>query len=316
MLTVRDLHVIFTSKGKRWHAVRGINFEIRCSETVGIVGESGCGKSATAKAIVRLLPNTQLSGLVEYQGSNLIDYSPQEMEKVRGKEIGVIFQDPMTSLNPTLTIGKQILEGYRRHFPTIPHANAKRHVIHMLHQVGMRQPEEVFHSYPHTLSGGMRQRVMIAIALVCQPKLLIADEPTTALDVTIQAQILDLMQDLKQQFNMSLILITHDLSLIAKYCDQVLVMYAGQIVEAASVNDLFANPQHPYTQALLQSIPKPDQPKHQPLFTIEGTPPDLSLPLPHCSFYDRCPFAMSQCATAIPTLQPIKSSHQMACFKK
>lgn len=319
LLQVDDLHVTFSTRTTPVHAVRGVSFELFKGETLGIVGESGCGKSATAKAIMQLIPKerTSFSGKILYQNQNLLQCSAKEMEKIRGKEIGMIFQDPLTSLNPTMKIGQQILEGYLRHFPLIPYPEAKRHILALLEQVGLPDPEKALENYPHTLSGGMRQRVMIALALACQPKLIIADEPTTALDVTIQAQILNLMQEMQEKTQSSLILITHDLSIIAKCCDRVLVMYAGRIVESASVYDLFAHPQHPYTQRLLQAIPKLNHPKIEPLIPIEGSPPDLTHPLPHCGFYKRCPKAKPLCAAEIPPLSSTSSdsSHQSACFQ-
>lgn len=326
LLQVEDLNVTFFTRRGPLHAVRGISFELFEGETLGIVGESGCGKSATAKAIMQLVPKEKasLSGKILYQGHNLLNYPLKQMEKVRGKEIGMIFQDPMTSLNPTMKIGQQIIEGYLRHFPLVCYAEAKRHILNLLEQVGLLDPEKILESYPHTLSGGMRQRVMIALVLACQPKVILADEPTTALDVTIQAQILNLMQDVQERTQTSMILITHDLSIVAKCCDRVLVMYAGRIVESASVYDLFAHPQHPYTQRLLEAIPKLNQPKIEPLIPIEGTPPHLTRSLPHCGFYERCSKAMAICAQEIPPLFSISSNeqktasrctHQSACFK-
>lgn len=259
LLEIHDLHVTFSSSV---HALAGVGLQLHAGKSLGIVGESGCGKSSIAKAIIRLLPKTaRMRGQILYKGRDLLALPENVMETVRGKEIGMILQD--TALNPTMTVGAQIMEGYRRHFPMMNASQREMQVKEMLSKVGLQHT--LFKAYPHTLSGGMRQRIMIAIALSCNPQVLIADEPTTALDVTIQAQILDLIQDLQQELNMSLILITHDLSLIAKYCDEVLVMYAGKVVESASVYDLFAHPQHPYTQALLQAIPAPDHPKHLPL---------------------------------------------------
>lgn len=257
LLKIHDLHVTFSSKIS---ALAGVSLELHAGKSLGIVGESGCGKSSIAKAIMQLLPKTaRMSGQIIYKGQDLLALPERSMEAIRGKEIGLILQN--TALNPTMKVGAQIVEGYRRHFPAMTEAHAKE----MLIKVGLQQVEAIFHAYPHTLSGGMRQRIMIAIALGAHPQILIADEPTTSLDVTIQAQILDLIQELRQELGMSLILITHDLSLIAKYCDEVLVMYAGKVVESASVYDVFAHPQHPYTQALLKSIPAHDQPKHLPL---------------------------------------------------
>ncbi len=316
LLQISDLNVSFHTQGSLLHAVRGIHYHVHKEETIGIVGESGCGKSAAAKSIVQLLPshNAIVTGCVSYKGKNLIDFSPREMQRIRGKEIGMIFQDPMTSLNPTMKIGQQIMEGIRRHFPLTTRRAAHAQTIDMLEKVGIPSPEERFHSYPHTLSGGLRQRTMIALALVCHPELLIADEATTALDVTIQAQILDLLQQIKQEMKMSVILITHDMSVVAKFCDRVLVMYAGKIVEDAPVDILFAQPQHPYTRRLLQAIPRLDQPKQNRLLSIEGMPPNLSSPIPGCGFCARCDHAMRICAQQSPPLLEVEADHYAACF--
>ncbi len=237
------------------------------------------------------------------------------MQGIRGKEMGMIFQDPMTSLNPTIKVGRQIAEGYLRHFPKATRDQALAIAIETLKQVGIPHPEERFDAYPHTLSGGMRQRVMIAIALACRPKILIADEPTTALDVTIQAQILDLLQAIQHKTKTSILLITHDMSVVAKMCDRVMVMYAGQIVESASVEKLFSSPQHPYTQRLLSAIPRLNQPKDHPLTPIEGTPPNLIHPLKGCAFCARCCDAMKICAENHPSLVEVNPAHFSACFK-
>ena len=317
LLQIKNLNVNFSARRQNLHAVRGVHFEIYPGETLGIVGESGCGKSATAKALVQLNPRhyADLSGEIWYGEHNLAHFSEKQMQEVRGKEIGMIFQDPMTSLNPTMKIGKQIIEGYLRHYPTTPWKSAWTYAIDMLHLVGISNPEERMDEYPHTLSGGMRQRVMIAIALACKPKLLLADEPTTALDVTIQAQILDLLNELQKKTQISILLITHDLSVVAKCCDRVLVMYAGKIVESATVEQLFAHPQHPYTQRLLKAIPRLDKCKTEPLIPIEGTPPNLSLPLPGCGFCSRCPHAMKICAEQAPPFFSIEEGHISSCFK-
>lgn len=311
LLEVKNLHVKFRSL----HAVRGVSFSLSEGEILGIVGESGCGKSATAKALIQLNPRhtSELTGEVLYHGDNLAVFPETKMRSIRGKEIGMIFQDPMTSLNPTLKIGKQIMEGYLRHFPSAPQRQAREVALEMLHKVGIPHPEERFDTFPHTLSGGMRQRAMIALALACKPKILIADEPTTALDVTIQAQILDLLKNLQQET--SIILITHDMSVVAKMCDKVLVMYAGQIVESAPVDQIFADPQHPYTRRLLAAIPRLNQAKDHPLIPIEGTPPNLSHPLKGCGFCARCPDAMNICARQQPPLYELNPEHHSACFK-
>lgn len=317
LLKIKNLNISFLTQRQKLHAVRNVEFELYPGETLGIVGESGSGKSATAKALVQLIPRhyVDLSGEIWYGTQNLVALSEKQMQKVRGKEIGMIFQDPMTSLNPTMKIGKQIVEGYLRHYPKVSWKSAWIYAIDMLHLVGIPNPEERMDDYPHTLSGGMRQRVMIAIALACKPKLILADEPTTALDVTIQAQILDLMKEIQCKTQIGIVLITHDLSVIAKCCDRVLVMYAGQIVESATVDQLFASPQHPYTQRLLQAIPRLDKCKTEPLIPIEGTPPNLSLPLPGCGFCARCPSAMRICLEQSPPLLHLGEEHYSACFK-
>lgn len=317
LIEVRNLHVKFRTLGKSLHAVRGINFCIHEGETVGIVGESGCGKSATAKALMQLNPRhtTEMNGEIQYLGENLLSFSEKKMQAIRGKEIGMIFQDPMTSLNPTLRIGQQIMEGYLRHFPDTSKAKARQISLETLSKVGIPCPQERFDSYPHTLSGGMRQRAMIALALACEPKILLADEPTTALDVTIQAQILDLLKEIQQETKTSILLITHDMSVVAKMCDRVITMYAGQIVECANTDEIFTSPQHPYTQRLLAAIPRLNQPKDHPLIPIEGSPPNLSHPLTGCGFCARCPDAMNICAIKEPPLFETSPGHFSACFK-
>jgi oligopeptide transport system ATP-binding protein len=316
LLEVQDLHVSFLNHGQPLQAVSGVDFIVREGETLGIVGESGCGKSATAKALVKLFPshNTSFQGQVLYEGQNLLLFTERQMQNIRGKEIGMIFQDPMTSLNPTLKIGTQIIEGYRRHHPDVSYSMALSYAIEMLELVGIPQASQRIHEYPHTLSGGMRQRVMIALALACKPKLLIADEPTTALDVTIQAQILSLMKTIQQKTQTSIILITHDLSVIAGFCDRVIVMYAGKIVETALVEDLFYRPKHPYTQRLLQAIPKINLPKDQPLIPIEGSPPNLTSSIEGCSFYPRCPHAMNICPQKQIHLVQVSAEHHSRCW--
>lgn len=316
LLDVRNLHVRFFTQDGALHAVRGIDFCLHEGETLGLVGESGCGKSATAKALMQLTPRhtSALLGEILYENQNLLSLSERKMQSVRGKKIGMIFQDPMTSLNPTLRIGHQIMEGYLRHYPHTPLKEARKIALETLHKVGIPHPEERFETFPHTLSGGLRQRAMIAVALACQPKILLADEPTTALDVTIQAQILTLLQEIQQETKTAILLITHDMSVVAKMCHRVAVMYAGRIVESAPVKQIFSSPQHPYTRRLLSAIPRLDQPKKHPLIPIEGTPPNLSRPLPGCGFCARCPDAMRICASAEPPLFHIGSGLS-ACFK-
>jgi len=317
ILNVLNLHVKFHTLGGTLHAVRGIDFSLFEGETVGIVGESGCGKSAAAKALMQLHPrySTELVGEILYQDKNLLSFSEKKMQEIRGKEMGMIFQDPMTSLNPTTKIGRQIIEGYLRHFPKTPRNQARLIAIEALRLVGIPHPEERFDDYPHTLSGGMRQRTMIALALACKPKILIADEPTTALDVTIQAQILNLLKGIQQETKTTILLITHDMSVVAKMCDRVMVMYAGRIVESAPVEQLFSSPEHPYTQRLLCAIPRLNQPKDHPLVPIEGTPPNLIHPLKGCAFCARCSDPMKICVENQPPLFNVHPLHFSSCFK-
>lgn len=310
LLCIKNLKVTFlTSKGPLC-AVRGIDFSVFKGEIVGIVGESGCGKSAAVKALTRLVP-AEIHGQILYEGTDLLTYSERKMRSIRGKEISMIFQDPMTSLNPTMTIGKQIMEGYLEHFPLASRKEAKGKALAMLKKVGV---EGRFDDYPHTLSGGMRQRVMIALALACEPKLLLADEPTTALDVTIQAQILALLKEIQKEMHTTIILISHDLSVVAHFCDRILVMYGGKIIESAPVTTLFSSPQHPYTKQLIAAIPRLDQKKDEPLRTILGTPPNLLNPIHGCSFCPRCPSAMQVCALREPPSNQVGQEHLSACF--
>ncbi len=317
LLDVKNLEVTFQVNQKNLYAVRNVSFFLNEGERLGIVGESGCGKSAMAKSLVKLLPSScyKMQGEIWFDGKNLMEYSERELQKIRGKEIGMIFQDPMTSLNPTLKIGTQIVEGYLRHHPEASYQEAYNCALEMLELVGISQSKDRANAYPHTLSGGMRQRVMIALALVCKPKLLLADEPTTSLDVTIQAQILELMKTVQDKTRTSTILITHDLSVVAGFCDRVLVMYAGQIVEDASVEQLFSNPQHPYTQRLLQSIPRLNMSKDEPLIPIDGTPPNLLYPPKGCAFWTRCSEAMNICASENPGSFCIGEGHTSFCWK-
>lgn len=318
LLAVKDLHVTFKVQKQLLQAVRGVSFNLFEEEILGIVGESGCGKSATAKALVRLLPahSSIISGEVIYKGENLLTYDDRKMQKVRGKELGMIFQDPMTSLNPTMKIGDQIIEGYLHHTKNSSRKEAKAYANQLLDLVGIPQAFTRVDQYPHTLSGGMRQRVMIALALAAKPKIIIADEPTTALDVTIQAQILDLMQEIKRKTGTSFILITHDMSVVAGYCDRVLVMYSGKVIERANVDQLFASPTHPYTQGLLQSIPRLDMSPDQPLIPIEGSPPSSVELISGCAFCSRCKYATSTCKKEDPVLREINQGHMLACWNR
>ncbi len=289
MLIVKNLSVTFGTQGKKLLAVRDISFTVQEGESVGIVGESGCGKSAAAQAINRL-SSGEVSGKILFQNKEITGSS---------KEIGMIFQDPMTSLNPTMKIGVQIAEGLIYH-KLASRKEAKAKAIELLRMVGISDPEIRVHQYPHQFSGGMRQRVLIAIAISCNPRLIIADEPTTALDVTIQSQILDLIQQMQKRFQMSLLLISHDFGVIAKVCERVLVMYAGKIVESGPVEEILNFPRHPYTQMLLASLPRLNRPRSVRLKPIEGAPPDLSIPIIGCAFRDRCPYAAIKCLQEPP----------------
>jgi peptide/nickel transport system ATP-binding protein len=294
--------------------VDGISLTVAQGETVGLVGESGCGKTMTAMSVLRLLPpgGHIAAGSIRMNGTDLVPLSPAEMRKVRGRDIAMVFQDPMTSLNPTMTIGRQIAGPVRAHLGS-SRAAATRRAAEVLGLVGVPRPAERLDDYPHQLSGGLRQRVMIAMALACEPKLLIADEPTTALDVTIQAQILRLLEDLTERLNMGMLLVSHDMGVIAGRTDRVLVMYAGRIVEAASTDSLFSGPRHPYTAALLQSIPRLDQGGQQ-LYSIPGRPPDLSSPPAGCRFAPRCRHATQECREQVPVLDGPDPAHSYACF--
>ncbi|HZG18301.1 MAG TPA: ABC transporter ATP-binding protein [Candidatus Bathyarchaeia archaeon] len=316
ILEVKDLHVSFHTYAGEVKAVRGVNFHVNRGEAVAIVGESGCGKSVTAQSLMKLIPTPPgefKKGQILFNGDDLIKKSNKEMEAIRGKDIGMIFQDPMTSLNPTMTIGNQIMEGLIKH-QGMSKAAARERAIELLTMVGIPQPERRVTQYPHEFSGGMRQRAMIAISLACSPKLLIADEPTTALDVTIQAQILDLMKDLQKKTGTSIILITHDLGVVAEMCDRVIVMYAGKVIETGTVDDIFYNPQHPYTKGLLRSVPRLDLNRDEPLTPIFGTPPDLLKPPVGCGFTARCDSAMRVCQQYDPELTDVSTTQRSACW--
>jgi oligopeptide transport system ATP-binding protein len=316
ILEVKDLHISFHTYAGEVKAVRGVNFEVKKGESVAIVGESGCGKSVTAQSIMQLLPKPAAhykEGSILFNGQDLLTKTEKEMQRIRGNEIGMIFQDPMTSLNPTMKVGKQIAENLIKH-QHLSKAQAKERAIEMLRLVGIPQPDKRADQYPHEFSGGMRQRGMIAVALACQPKLLIADEPTTALDVTIQAQILNLMKELQRKTGTSIIMITHDLGVVAEMCDRVVVMYAGQVIESGTVDDIFYRPQHPYTRGLLKSVPRLDMDRSVPLHPILGTPPDLLNPPKGCPFFARCESAMKICESYDPSLEQIDKGHYAACW--
>ncbi|MDQ0256431.1 oligopeptide/dipeptide ABC transporter ATP-binding protein [Evansella vedderi] len=313
LLEVKNLKTHFNTINGVVPSVEDVSFYINKGEKVAIVGESGSGKSVTSLSIMRLLSETGkiIDGSIHFCGRNLIELSEKDMRKIRGNEIAMVFQEPLSSLNPVMTVGKQIMESILLHQKTRKQ-NAKQQVIDLLNKVGIPRPEKVFSSYPHLLSGGMRQRVMIAMALSCQPKLIIADEPTTALDVTIQAQILSILKELSEQEEVAILLITHDLGVVAEVADRVIVMYAGQVVEQAEIFSIFDYPKHPYTKALLNSTPKLDFSQTE-LLSIEGTVPSpMEIPT-GCRFYDRCDFSSEICKQS-PELKEITDGHQVRCW--
>ena len=314
LLSVRNLKTSFFTHVGEVKAVRGISFDVNQGEVLGIVGESGSGKSVTSLSIMGLLqhPGRVVDGEIFFQDQDILSYGKRRMRRVRGKEIAMIFQDPMTSLNPVYTVGNQIMEMLQEH-EDIGKGEAKRRAIEMLRMVGIPSPEKRIHNYPHEFSGGMRQRAMIAIALACSPKLLIADEPTTALDVTIQAQILDLMKDLQKKIETSIIIITHNLGVVANIADRVAVMYGGQLVETGDVRELFYETGHPYTKGLLASIPKATD-KGNTLTAIPGTPPDLMDPPKGCPFAARCSKTMRVCQEYPPEDTVCSESHHVRCW--
>ncbi|WP_442603752.1 ABC transporter ATP-binding protein [Paenibacillus sp. KN14-4R] len=316
LLEVKDLKVSFNTYVGEVQAVRGVSFNLKKGEVLAIVGESGCGKSVTAQTLMRLIPTPPSvikSGSILFDGDiDITKLSDKQMEKIRGSEIGMIFQDPMTSLNPTMTVGNQIGEGLIKHH-NMNKAQAKEKAIEMLKLVGISNPEGRLDQYPHEFSGGMRQRVMIAIALACTPKLLIADEPTTALDVTIQAQIIELMKKLSKQTESSIIVITHDLGVVADMAERVVVMYAGKVVEQGTVDEIFYDSVHPYTWGLLRSVPRLDH-DGKDLVPIPGTPPDLFAPPKGCAFAARCPYAMQVCLEIDPETTSLTETHRAACW--
>jgi len=316
VLDIRDLRTEFVTEEGVVHAVNGISYRLHQGQTIGVVGESGSGKSVSVLSVLRLLPSPPariVGGEVWFKGQDLLKLPEKEMRRIRGKEIAMIFQDPMTSLNPVLTIGFQIMEPLMLHLH-MGKKEARERAIELLHMVGIPEPQKRVDDYPHQFSGGMRQRAMIAMALACQPTVLIADEPTTALDVTIQAQIVDLVKRLRDELGMALIWITHDLGVVAGLADRVIVMYAGLIMEDAPVDELYEHPQHPYTRALLRSLPRMDEEAGRPLETIEGLPPDL-LQMPQgCPFAPRCTYVRPECRTQRPPLVEIQPGHRVACW--
>ncbi|GGE32054.1 dipeptide transport ATP-binding protein DppD [Pullulanibacillus camelliae] len=312
ILEIKDLHVSFTTYGGEVQAVRGVNVTLNRGETLAIVGESGCGKTVTSQSIMRLTAGNITKGSIRFKGKDLTRLTEKQMRDIRGSDISMIFQDPMTSLNPTLTVGKQIIEGVERH-QNISRHDAERLALEIFDWVGIANGKERLKQYPHQFSGGMRQRIMIAMALVCKPSILIADEPTTALDVTIQAQILELFKEIQRETGVSIILITHDMGVVAQVSDRIAIMYAGKVVEIGRRKDIFYRPQHPYTKGLLHSIPRMDSEEDE-LIPIPGTPPDLFSPPKGCPFVARCPFAMEVCEQYQPITTAISSDHAVDCW--
>ena len=318
LLDVQSLETQFTTSSGIVRAVDGVSWDVRQGETVALVGESGCGKSVSALSVMRLVAAPAgriVAGRILFQGRDLLTLSEEEMRRVRGREIAMIFQEPMTSLNPVLTIGRQLTEGLEIHLEMEP-AAARKRAAELLGMVGIPDPQRRLSQYPHQFSGGMRQRMMIAMALACDPKLILADEPTTALDVTIQAQILELLEDLSRRLGVAMLIITHNLGVVARYADRVNVMYAGRIVERGTARELYGNPRHPYTLGLLKSVPRLDVPRRQRLDPIDGQPPDLTRLPPGCAFGPRCAFRVERCAAEAPPLRPIDNGgHVTACWE-
>lgn len=317
ILEVENLNVSFNTYAGEVKAVRGVSFELSKGETLAFVGESGCGKTVTAKSILRLLKPPfaviKPESKIVCNGKDVLKMNEKELCDFRGDEVGMIFQDPMTSLNPTMTVGDQIMESLMIH-KKLDKTSAREEAIKMLKMVNIPSPEKRIDNYPHEMSGGMRQRVMIAIALACNPNVLIADEPTTALDVTIQAQIMDLMMDLKTKMNTAIILVTHDLGVVANFADRIQVMYAGEVVERGTTKEIFYESRHPYTWALLRSVPRLGTESKEELYALGGTPPDLLLPLNHCPFADRCEYCMPICKERKPPETVLSDTHKVSCW--
>ena len=316
LLEVKGLKTRFYTQDGVVHAVNGISYTLDEGETLGIVGESGCGKSVSVLSLLRLIPEPPgkiVGGEALFEGRDLLKMDPEELRHVRGRKIAMVFQDPMTSLNPVLTIGQQVGEALELHLG-MSKREARKRTIELLEMVGIPEAAERVDDYPHQFSGGMRQRVMIAMALSCNPMILIADEPTTALDVTIQAQIIDLVKRLQDEIGMAVIWITHDLGVVAGLVEKVIVMYAGHIVERASVKDLYHDPRHPYTIGLLGSVPRLDEKRKRRLFSMKGLPPDLINLPPCCPFAPRCDYAIDRCLKEMPPLEPVAPGHEIACW--
>lgn len=317
ILEVKNLSTTFRTERGLMKAVDGVSFHVKKGEILGVVGESGCGKSVTSQSVMRLFDEKRTAsytGEIILDGEQILEKKSKEMREIRGRDVAMVFQDALSSLNPVLRVGDQIVETLRIH-QKMNKKEAREHALEMLKLVGIPAPEDRLDQYPHELSGGMRQRVMIAIALACQPKLLIADEPTTALDVTIQAQIMDLIVDLNKKLNMGVILITHDLAVVAETCSRVVVMYLGQIVEEADVNDIFDNPMHPYTDGLIRSIPKLNGNRTERLYMIEGMVPLLSQIPQGCRFAPRCPYATEKCRNHMPELKAVSGTQKVRCHR-
>jgi oligopeptide/dipeptide ABC transporter ATP-binding protein len=316
LLDVRNLRTHFYTSSGVVRAVDGVSWDVRKGETVALVGESGCGKSVSALSVMRLVSAPAgriVGGEIIFKGRNLLALSEEEMRRVRGREIGMIFQEPMTSLNPVLTIGRQLTETVETHLG-MTSAQAQARAVELLSLVGIPDGARRLRQFPHQFSGGMRQRIMIAMALACDPALVLADEPTTALDVTIQAQILELMKSLSRRLGVAIMMITHNLGVVARYADRVNVMYAGKIVERATARETYANPRHPYTLGLLRSVPRLDEPRRAKLQPIPGQPPDLSRLPAGCSFAPRCAYAIDRCRQEEPALEPVTAEHLSACW--
>ena len=315
VLEVKNLKTVFKSRGQEVQAVRGVGFSVGKGEIMGLVGESGSGKSVTMKAVIGILPDnaTISSDSLKLNGKELSELSKDEYRKLRGKEMTMIFQDPMTALNPLKKIGKQLEEVILRHSDCTKQ-EAREKAIEMLRKVGIPVPEQRIKQYPHEFSGGMRQRVLIAMALACEPQLLIADEPTTALDVTIQAQILDLLKDLQEEYDTSIVLITHDMGVVATVCDKIAIMYGGLIMETGKTDEIFSNPKHPYTKALLRAIPSVDLKEGERLQSIEGLPPSLVNPPAGCPFAERCGYATERCFKEMPEYKEFSETQRAMCF--
>jgi len=317
LLQVRNLTTQFFTSSGTVRAVDNVTFHVDEGETVAVVGESGCGKSVSALSILRLVPwppGKIVGGSINFMGQNLLEMGDEDIRRIRGREISMVFQEPMTSLNPVLSIGLQLTETMQHHLG-LSSAQALKRAAELLEMVGISEPKRRLAQFPHHLSGGMRQRVMIAVALSCEPKLIIADEPTTALDVTIQAQILELMKDLTKRLGVALVVITHNLGVVARYADRVNVMYAGKIIEMGSAQQIYHQPHHPYTLGLLASVPRMDQPRGTRLIPIDGQPPDLTRLDGGCAFRPRCRFAIDRCAQEFPPLENIDSGHVSACWR-